>query len=266
MFVLDQSVEVDGATIYYAVKGQGIKHLLLVHGAGAHQLWFYRMFEELQKDWRVITLDLSGHGMSDHREKYSVGQWADELSAVLRAVTNEPTVVAGHSMGSRIALALAANEPDLVSDLIMFDGNIRAPEKFPKPGERPPPREPKYYETREDALLRFRLVPGQAGPDAQYLLPLAEYSVVQREQGWSWRHDWSTITEPYDQYINERVPKLTQPVSFVYGTASQVSGSVVADYFVELATTKVEVIEIIDGGHHLMLDKPSECIAVIKGK
>ena len=266
MFVLDQSVEVDGAIIRYAVNGQGARHLLLVHGAGAHQLWFYRMFEELQKDWRVITLDLSGHGMSDHREKYSVEKWAAELSAVLRAVTDKPTVVAGHSMGSRIALALAANEPDLVSALIMFDGNIRAPEKFPKPGERPSPREPKYYETREDALLRFRLVPGQAGPDTKYLQPIAEYSVVQKEKGWSWRHDWSTITEPYDQYINERVPKLTQPISFVYGGASQVSGSAVAAYFVELATAKVEVIEIVDGGHHLMLDKPDECIAVLKGK
>lgn len=266
MFVLDQSVEVDGATIRYAVNGQGTRHLLLVHGAGAHQLWFYRMFDELHRDWRVITLDLSGHGMSDHRESYSVGQWATELAAVLRAVTDEPAIVAGHSMGSRIALALAANEPELVSELIMFDGNIRAPEQFPKTGERPPPRQPKYYDTKEAALLRFRLVPGQVGPEDEYLLPLAEYSVVQRAQGWSWRHDWSTITEPYDEYINVRVPRLTQPVSFVYGTASPISGAAVGAYFVELATTNVEVIPIDGGEHHLMLDKPNECLAVFKGK
>ena len=266
MFELDQSIEVNGTTVRYAVNGQGSRHLMLVHGARAHQLWFYRMFEDLHRDWRVITVDLSGHGMSGHRAFYSVEQWSAELAAVLRAVTSEPAVVAGHSMGSRIAVALAANEPELVSELIMFDGNIRSPEKFTQPGERPAPTEPKYYESKDAAVQRFRLVPMQVGPDAEHLIPLAEYSAIQKPQGWSWRHDWKSPAEPYDQYINALVPKLTQPVRFVYGTASQVSGVEVAAYFVELATTQVEVIAIEGGGHHLMLDKPAECIAVIQGR
>jgi pimeloyl-ACP methyl ester carboxylesterase len=265
-FELDRSVVVDGATVRYAVNGQGTRDLLLVHGAGAHQLWFYRMFDALQKDWRVITVDLTGHGFSDHREKYTVETWANELAAILRAECSEPALVAGHSMGSRVALALTANNPELVRELIMIDGNIRSPEEIALMSDRRPLLTPKYYATKEDALARFRLVPGQPEPAMDVLLPVAEYSVVKRDQGWSWRHDWSTITEPYDEYINSRVPQITQPITFVYGTQSPVSGKDKADYFAEIATTHVEIIAIDGGHHHLMLDFPDECLALFTGK
>jgi pimeloyl-ACP methyl ester carboxylesterase len=265
-FELDRSVVVDGATVRYAVNGQGTRDLLLVHGAGAHQLWFYRMFDALQKDWRVITVDLTGHGFSDHRERYSVETWANELTEILRAECSEPALVAGHSMGSRVALALTANNPELVRELIMIDGNIRSPEEIALMSDRRPLLSPKYYATKEDALARFRLVPGQPEPGMDVLLPIAEYSVVKRDQGWSWRHDWSTITEPYDEYINSRVPQITQPITFVYGTQSPVSGKDKADYFAEIATTHVEIVAIEGGHHHLMLDFPEACLALFTDK
>ncbi len=265
-YELDRSVVVDGATVRYAVNGASTRDLLLVHGAGAHQLWFYRMFDELQKNWRVITVDLTGHGFSDHRDRYNVETWANELAEILRAECSVPALVAGHSMGSRVALALTANNPELVRELIMIDGNIRSPEEIAAHSDRQALRTPKYYATKADALARFRLVPGQPEPSMDVLAPIAEYSVVERDQGWSWRHDWSTITEPYDEYINSRVPLITQPVTFAYGTESPVSGKDKAEYFAELATTDVEIVAIEGGQHHLMLDRPDECLALFTDK
>ena len=260
---LHQSVFVNGAHIRYRVSGSGIQPLVLIHGAGAHHMWFYRMFEALERDWRVIVVEFSGHGASDHRNAYSVQLWADEIAAVIQAEDAAPAVIVGHSMGARIGVALASEHADLVSRLVMLDGNVRSPAEYPKPGDRPGPRAHRVFDTRDEAIARFRLVPGQDSPSAKLLVPLAEYSLVQTEGGWTWRHDWSSPTTPYDEYINACIGTLRVPVIFAYGTASPVVNQAKAAYFVSLATVDVSIVPITDGQHHLMLDKPDACIAAI---
>lgn len=260
---LDRSVLVDGARVRYCASGQGTAPLVLVHGANAHHMWFYRMFAALERDWRVITVDFSGHGTSDHRPAYSVELWAREIAAVISAEDAAPAVAVGHSMGARIGVALAAEHPELVSRLVMLDGNVRSPAEYPKPGERPGPRAHRVFASREEALARFRLVPGQDAPTRALLVPLAEYSLCQAEGGWTWRHDSNTPNTPYDEYINSCIGRLTTPVTFAYGTASPIVTDAKAQYFASLAQVEVTVVPIADGQHHLMLDKPAECIAAI---
>ncbi len=260
---LDRHVIVNGARIRYRVSGEGTEPLVLIHGAGAHHLWFYRMFDALERDWRMITVDFSGHGASDHRTAYSVQLWADEIAAVISAESAAPAVVVGHSMGARIGVALAAEHPELVSRLVMLDGNVRSPAEYPKPGDRPGPRAHRVFATREEAIARFRLVPGQDAPEPELLVPLAEYSLVQAEGGWTWRHDWNSPTTPYDEYINGCIGRLTAPVVFAYGTASPIVTDAKAQYFVSLAQVDVVIVPIAEGQHHLMLDKPDACIEAI---
>ena len=262
---LDRSISVDGALIRYCVSGEGAEPLVLIHGAGAHHMWFYRMFAELQRDWRLITIDFSGHGTSEHRSSYSVQLWAGEIGAVITAERAAPAVVVGHSMGARIGVALAAEHPELVRRLVMLDGNVRSPAEYPKPGDRPGPREHRVFATRQEAIARFRLVPGQDAPSDELLIPLAEYSLCKTEGGWTWRHDWNSPTTPYDEYINACIGRLTVPVTFAYGTASPVVSDAKAKYFESLAKVEVRILPIAEGQHHLMLDKPEECIAAING-
>ena len=249
---LDRSVLVEGAHIRYRVSGEGSSPLVLIHGAGAHHMWFYRMFAGLERDWRVITVDFSGHGTSDHRSSYSVQLWASEIAAVITAEQVAPAVIVGHSMGARIGVALAAEHPELVSRLVMLDGNVRSPAEYPKPGDRPGPRAHRVFASRDEAIARFRLVPGQDAPAEELLIPLAEYSLCPAEGGWT-----------YDEYINGCIGRLTVPVTFAYGTASPVVNEAKALYFASLAQVDVAIVPIEDGQHHLMLDKPDECIAAI---
>ncbi|MDO8732157.1 MAG: alpha/beta hydrolase [Actinomycetota bacterium] len=260
---LDRTVAVNGAQIRYRVFGEGTSPLVLIHGAGAHHMWFYRMFAGLEYDWRVIAIDFSGHGASDHRTAYSVQLWASEIAAVIKAEQAAPAVVVGHSMGARIGVALAAQYPELVHRLVMLDGNVRSPAEYPKPGDRPGPREHRVFATRDEAIARFRLVPGQDAPGTELMRPLAEYSLCEAEGGWTWRHDWNSPTTPYDEYINGCIAQLTMPVTFAYGTASPVVNDAKAQYFVSLAQVEVTILPIADGQHHLMLDRPDECIAAI---
>ena len=260
---LDRSVVVDGARIRYRTLGEGPQTLVLIHGARAHHVWFYRMLPALQQRWRVLVIDFSGHGKSDYREAYSVEQWARETATVIQAEDAAPAVVMGHSMGARVGVALAAKRPELVSRLIMLDGNVRSPQEYVQPGERPSPRPHRVFATREEAVDRFRLVPSQDAPPAEALLPVAEYSVREVEGGWSWTHDWNSPATPYDEYINSCIAEIAAPVTFVYGTNSPIVNESKARYFISLAKVPVAVVAIPGGQHHLMLDKPDECLAVL---
>jgi pimeloyl-ACP methyl ester carboxylesterase len=71
---------------------------------------------------RLLSIDRPGYGRSD---PVSAGQWAtvasaaDDLAAVLDSLQAERVGVVGWSAGGRVALALAARRPDLVSRLVV---------------------------------------------------------------------------------------------------------------------------------------------------
>ena len=85
-----------------------------------------------------IAVDLRGHGESPlgDPEDFSPAALADDVvSAVLKAGVSPPFVVLGHSMGSRIAVRLAADHPEKVCALIVEDYDTVARKKGPPPND-----------------------------------------------------------------------------------------------------------------------------------
>ena len=75
----------DGAAIHYLAWGEpGRRGMVFVHGGGAHAHWWTHVAARFADDFRVLAIDLSGHGDSDHRPGYSLDQWTDEVVAVAR--------------------------------------------------------------------------------------------------------------------------------------------------------------------------------------
>lgn len=69
---------------------------------------------------RVVAPDLPGHGASDAPpEAFTMDGAADGLAALLDAVGLERAVVAGYSMGGRLALHLALRHPGRVAGLVL---------------------------------------------------------------------------------------------------------------------------------------------------
>ena len=64
----DERLEVEGAAIHYLAWGQpGRRGLVFVHGGGAHAHWWTHVAARFASEYRVVALDLSGHGDSGHR-------------------------------------------------------------------------------------------------------------------------------------------------------------------------------------------------------
>jgi pimeloyl-ACP methyl ester carboxylesterase len=72
--------------------------------------------------YRVVTLDLPGHGQSgSNRENWSVTGLAADVEAVLNEIGVTRAVLVGHSMGGPVSLALAARNPARVQGVVCVD-------------------------------------------------------------------------------------------------------------------------------------------------
>src|SRR5437763_8374741 len=102
-------VRVAGAGIHYLAWGEaGRRGLVFVHGGGAHAHWWTHIAATFAGEFRIVAVDLSGHGDSDHRENYVLEQWTEEVLAAAddARISGHPVVI-GHSMGGFDTIATA---------------------------------------------------------------------------------------------------------------------------------------------------------------
>ena len=99
--------------------------VVALHGLTASHMNFVGIAERLAGQCALFALDLRGRGDSDKPpEAYGFVQHARDVAAAMRAMGLGPSIVVGHSMGAFIATALAAQEPGLVSGLVLIDGGL----------------------------------------------------------------------------------------------------------------------------------------------
>lgn len=94
--------------------------LLIVHGVTNTGARYRRLAQELDGA-RALAPDLRGHGRSTWDPPWGVEQHVDDLVATLDAEAVERAVVAGHSFGGLIGMALAAARPERVQALALLD-------------------------------------------------------------------------------------------------------------------------------------------------
>jgi pimeloyl-ACP methyl ester carboxylesterase len=91
-------------------SGSGPRTAILIHGIMSdHRAW-HRVSAELQtKGFRVLAVDLAGHGASPRSHRYTPRGWADDVvETVTPLLSGPPDLVMGHSLGGLVA-SLAAD-------------------------------------------------------------------------------------------------------------------------------------------------------------
>jgi lipase len=97
--------------------------VVALHGLTASYVSFIGIAERLGGRRPLFALDLRGRGESDKPDgPYGMEQHAHDVAAAMGAMGLAESVIVGHSMGAFIATALAAQQPRLVSGLILIDG------------------------------------------------------------------------------------------------------------------------------------------------
>jgi pimeloyl-ACP methyl ester carboxylesterase len=114
------------AFINYEIKGEG-DTLVLLHGfAESLNIWNH-FSEELSRDYKVITIDLPGHGKSECISGiHSMELMAEVVKHVLNHLNILHAVIVGHSMGGYVALAFMKYYPQLVKGIGLFHSSSLA--------------------------------------------------------------------------------------------------------------------------------------------
>jgi len=255
------TVKVDGAEISYRTWGdENPGGLVLVHGGAAHARWWDHIGPLLARDRRVAALDLSGHGDSGRRDRYSLDGWANEVMAVASAVgITDPPIIAGHSMGGFVALRAAGLFGAALEGIAVIDSPVRdiTPEQQAAREERAfgPLR---VYPTREAAIARFHPMPDQ--PTLPYILEhVASTSIRAVEGGWSWKFDPAVFAR--SQGALTLLRQLDCRVALFFAEHGIVPPDTTELMYDKLGQ-RAPVIEIPAAGHHVMLDQP---IALVTG-
>jgi pimeloyl-ACP methyl ester carboxylesterase len=111
-----------GVELAVEVRGDG-PALVCLHGFGGAKEDFADHFDALAARWRVVTLDLRGHGDSDgpaDPTTYSLDRLARDVEAVADAVGADRFRLLGHSMGGMVARRVVLDHPERVDALVMM--------------------------------------------------------------------------------------------------------------------------------------------------
>ena len=112
--------------IAYSEQGKGTV-VVLLHGFLENQLMWDDFVPEFSKKYRVITIDLLGHGQTECLGYvHSMEDQADMVHHVLHELKIRKAILVGHSMGGYVALAFAELYPDTMKGLVLLNSTSRA--------------------------------------------------------------------------------------------------------------------------------------------
>jgi len=112
----------DGVRISYTSVGHGTPAIVFIHGWTCdHTHWRFQT-PEFRKSFRVIAIDLPGHGASGaDRTSWSIDGLGVDVAAVVRGLKLEQVVLVGHSLGGPVALAAAPKLRGVLRGVVAVD-------------------------------------------------------------------------------------------------------------------------------------------------
>jgi len=110
-------------TNHIALQIQDYPHpgeaIIFLHFSGTNLMMWPRALPYFQERYRIILVDLRGHGKSDRPPAgYHIDEMARDVLGVMQSLGLEQAHIVGSSLGAEVGLSLAANYPEKVRSLV----------------------------------------------------------------------------------------------------------------------------------------------------
>lgn len=193
----------DGTRIVYFEGGRGARTVVLVHGVNDQAGTWVSVAGPLAKEFRVIAIDLPGHGESGPATgPLPMTLLTDALTAVIDRHPQPRITLVGNSMGGWVSMLYAADHPSRVEHLVLEDSSgmtwdLSDVPLFPK--------------NREEALRLMRMVYGPEAKIADAMLDSIVRLALTRPQ--------ARVLEGgiVGSVVDGRLASLTMPVTLIWG-------------------------------------------------
>lgn len=101
--------------------------IVFVHSLGLSRTDWMPTARKLISRYRIVLVDLPGHGDSPLPDPFSFVTAGEALDAVLARMNPDSTIVVGHQFGGRVALAALAAHPERAKGLVLIDTPVGIP-------------------------------------------------------------------------------------------------------------------------------------------
>jgi pimeloyl-ACP methyl ester carboxylesterase len=266
---------VEGADAYAYTGGKplvpGRPLVVLVHGAQLdHSVWALQSRYLAHHGYSVLALDLPGHGRSAGPARNSIealARWtcgAVTAACAAAGLDGVPrTVIAGHSMGSLIALETSAIRPPWLGGigLIATAVPMRVSDALLDAARTDEDRAFDMINFWSSAGINHR--PGTPGPG--FSTYVQNRRLMERQQPGVLHTDFSACNAY--QLGLERAGALTLPALFVLAERDLMTPPKAARKAIDAARAagaEVTVVPIAGSGHNLMAEHPQETLAALR--
>ncbi|ALI98774.1 alpha/beta fold hydrolase [Rufibacter tibetensis] len=240
----------------YKLLGEG-QPLLILHGLfGTLDNW-QTLGREFSKTFQVYLIDLRNHGRSPHSQEFSYQLMTDDLLEFIEQHQLQNPMIIGHSMGGKVAMNFALQNPDKLSKLLVAD---IAPKAYPP--------------HHDDIIAGFRSIDlnaiqnrqeaddqlAQKVDDVGTRMFLLKNLYRKDDNSFGWRLNLDSIEQNLDQILGniESETPFTKPTLFLRGGNSRYikPEQDIAQIQGLFPAAKIETIE--NAGHWLHAEQPQE--------
>lgn len=257
-------VKADGLNISYLDWGDSSSPaIVLLHGFTSHAHCWDFLADSLCSSYRVIALDLPGHGDSDwNRSGYSVEVFRKVLASFCDQIGLKTFRLLGMSLGGMIGMDFASRYSARVDKLIIVDAGPKVPNGGRKDqivqffGGR------SRFTSPDDALAYRR---SQEARCVEYMERYLTYHAIKQiaDGSWTWKFD-SLFRNPLLLMLKTRSPNLWSclqdikcPTLILNGDASQVLKRDVAEKMTEFIPDS-KLVTFKDTAHRIHIERPQE--------
>jgi esterase len=242
-------------TLAYEDLGAG-PPVVILHGLfGSRRNWL-TLAKQLSAHARVLVVDLRNHGDSPHAPSMYWDDLAEDVLHVLDRAGIGQALMAGHSMGGKVAMTFANRHGDRAGSLLVLDiAPVTYPNRFAHIYDALNRLPVASFTTRQQAEKALA-ADIDDGPLRQFLL----HNLVRAGTGFRWRVNLAVLEQEMDEicgYPEITAPSpYTGPACFLAGERSDYMEPAHLDAIHQLYP-QAEIHTIADAGHWIHADQPA---------
>ncbi len=245
---------------------EGDQTIIILHGIfGTSDNWYSYARRLSQEGFEVFTLDQRNHGQSPHSDNFNYLAMTDDLFDFIDEHEIEDPILLGHSMGGKVAMRFALENPQMVNKLIVVDISLKAygPRKQHKSII-------KAMKSVDLALVKTRKeVEDQIAnlvPELRIRQFILKNLHRKEKDEFEWRINIPGIEQNLDQLFDgiDTITKFEKPTLFVKGGASDYI--LLEDYDqIRYNFPNAEIITIADASHWVHVESPERFYQLTMG-
>lgn len=254
-------VNLDGVNIRYLDNGGAGPVLVCLHGTSMTAHAWGHLAAALRDGYRVIAVDMRGHGASDRpATTYTIAELAGDIARLAEALDLRDITLVGSSVGNQVAVSFAAANPDRVAGLILSDPSFFVSDTEIVKYLRSHHRRQRNYPTRAEIEAFARALPQRAGlGEEMHRLAMQGDFRHEADGSWSWAYDLPAITKIFLNLSTDQsadIAAIAAPVLVLNADRSNVlSGKQAEDLVKAFADARLETVK--DSNHTIWGDQPA---------